>query len=437
MAQIVKRDLSSKLAKWKSQSDRKPLVLQGARQVGKTWLMKEFGKKHYDDMVYISFEEKTPASRVFASTQNAQTIIDQLQIARNKVIDPQKCLIVLDEIQESANALGALKYFAESAPEYHVMAAGSLLGTYLAKPVSYPVGKVNLFNMFPVTFGEFLRASHEGLYEYYTNIAHEKDFVPAFHDEMLRYYREYLIVGGMPECVKGWLDKRDPADVLDKQRELVTLYENDFTKHNGAVNAARILQVFRSIPTQLAKESNEKFVYGAVRQGGRARDFEDAIEWLKSAGIVNQVFNVSSSQVPLRPYELLNHFKLYLFDTGLLKYVANVQNNQIIFNDDFSFKGQLNENYVLQQLIPQMLFPPNYYARSNEFEIDFLLQKDERVIPVEVKSATGKRATSFKRYIEKYRPETAFRFNTNGYVKDGNITNIPLYLVGRVMELLV
>jgi predicted AAA+ superfamily ATPase len=421
--------------KWKNQSDRKPLIIHGARQVGKTWLMKEFAQKHYDDIVYISFDEITPESKVFEATKSAQVIIDQLQIARGKAINPQNCLIILDEIQESANALGSLKYFAENAPEYHVVAAGSLLGTYLAKPASYPVGKVNLLNMFSVTFGEFLRASHEWLSEYYTNIADEKDFVSAFHDEMLRLYREYLIVGGMPECVKSWLDKRDPEDVLNKQRELLSLYENDFTKHSGAVNAARILQVFRSIPTQLAKESNEKFIYGAVRQGGRARDFEDAIEWLHAAGIVNRVFNVSSAQAPLKPYELLNHFKLYLFDTGLFKYAANVSNSQIILSDDFSFKGQLNENYVLQQFLPQTPFSPNYYARSNEFEIDFLLQKEGQVIPVEVKSAIGKKATSFKRYIEKYRPETAIRFNTGGYVKDGNITNIPLYLAGRVWDL--
>jgi predicted AAA+ superfamily ATPase len=432
----MERNMTAELLKWKNQPDRKPLVIKGARQVGKTWIMKEFGAKYYDDVIYVSFDENTPLCKVFDSTKSARVIIDQLQIVLNKVINPQSTLIVLDEIQESANALGSLKYFCEQAPEYHIAAAGSLLGTYLSKPVSYPVGKVNLLSMSPLSFDEFLRERQGGLYAYYKEIKDERDFVEAFHDEMLRIYREYLIVGGMPECVKSWIDKRDPEDVLTKQKEIVSVYENDFTKHNGAVNAARILQVFHSIPTQLAKENNEKFVYGAVRKGGRARDFEDAIQWLCAAGVANQVFNVSGPQIPLKPYELPANFKLYLFDTGLLKYVSNIPNSHIILDENFSFKGQLNENYVLQQLIPQMRFMPNFYAQSNEFEIDFLIQKEDAIIPVEVKSGKGKKATSFKRYIEKYKPETAVRFNTNGYVKNNNITNIPLYLSSKALDLI-
>jgi predicted AAA+ superfamily ATPase len=431
----MERILLGNLQKWKKSDDKKPLVIRGARQVGKTWLMKEFGRRYYDDVIYISFDEITSESRIFDSTKSARIIIDQLQIVRNKVIRPENSLIILDEIQESPNALGSLKYFAENCPEYHIIAAGSLLGTYLAKPASYPVGKVNLLNMHPFTFGEFLKSKHEGLYTYYDSITGEKDFAQALHDEMMALYREYLIVGGMPECVKSWIEKRDPEDVLMKQNELISIYENDFTKHNGAVNAARILQVFRSIPSQLAKENNEKFIYGAVRKGGRARDFEDAIQWLNAAGITNQVFNVSSPQSPLKPYELLNNFKLFLFDTGLLKYSANVHNSQIILDDNFSFKGQLNENYVLQQLIPQMNFSPNFFAHSNEFEVDFLIQKENRIVPIEVKSGKGKKATSFKRYIERHDPEIAIRFSSNGYMTNGKITNIPLYLTNKAMSL--
>lgn len=432
----MERFITSQLLKWKALKGRKPLIIKGARQVGKTWSMKEFGAKHFRDTVYINFDEQTPERRVFDDTKNAERIIDQLQIIRSKTISPNDCLIILDEIQDSANALGSLKYFAEQAPEYHVIAAGSLLGTYLSSSASYPVGKVNLINMYPVTFGEFLRAGHKGLYQYYYSIKTENDYVDAFHEEMMSIYREYLIVGGMPECVNSWLENRDPEDILNKQKELVSIYENDFTKHNGAVNAARLLQVFRSIPSQLAKENNEKFIYGAVKKGGRARDFEDAISWLVSAGIANQVFCVSSPQMPLKPYEMLSNFKLFLFDTGLLKYSSNVPNSSIIHNDDFSFKGPLNENFVLQQLIPQMHFMPNYYGYSNEFELDFIIQKDDRIIPIEVKSGKGKKATSFKRYIERYNPETSVRFSSNGFMVNGKITNVPLYLASKLLSLL-
>ncbi|MDR1700301.1 MAG: AAA family ATPase [Lachnoclostridium sp.] len=432
----MKRNVMSDLLKWKNSNDRKPMILKGARQVGKTWLMKKFGQEYYDEVIYINFDEKTSESNIFDSSKSAHLIIDKLQIIRNKTIDPQNTLIIFDEIQESANALGSLKYFSENAPEYHIITAGSLLGTYLSKPVSYPVGKVNLLNVYPFSFDEFLEVRHKGLAGYYKSVGNENDFIDTFHDDLLDIYREYLIVGGMPECVNSWINKRDPEDISKKQNEMLTLYENDFTKHNGSVNSARILQVFRSIPSQLAKENNEKFVYGAVREGGRARDFEDAIQWLVSAGITNQIFNVSSSQIPLRPYELLSNFKLFLFDTGLLKNISHVPNIHITLNQNFSFKGQLNENFVLQQLIPQMPFLPNYYASSNEFEIDFLLQKDDRIIPIEVKSGKGKKATSFKRYIETHKPETAIRLNINRYKRNGSITNIPLYFASKLLDLI-
>ncbi|MCL2152889.1 MAG: ATP-binding protein [Oscillospiraceae bacterium] len=432
----MERSAMRDLLNWKNDNNKKPLIIKGARQVGKTWLMKEFGRKYYKDIIYINFDEKTGESRIFDSTKSAQTIIDQLEIVRSKKIEPQSTLIIFDEIQESPNALGSLKYFCENTPEYHVITAGSLLGTYLSKPASYPVGKVNLLDVYPLSFSEFLKDRHPGLSEYYNSVTCEKDYVESFHSNMLSVFREYLIVGGMPECAESWLKKRDPEDIPVKQNEIVSIYENDFTKHNGAVNAARILQVFHSIPAQLAKENNEKFVYGAVRNGGRARDFEDAIQWLTAAGIVNQIFNISSSQIPLKPYEILTNFKLFLFDTGLLKYVSNIPNSHIILDEDFPFKGQLCENYVLQQLIPQMQFPPNFYARSNEFEIDFLIQKENQIIPVEVKSGKGKKATSFKRYIETHNPETAIRFSSNGYMKNGSITSIPLYFASKALELI-
>jgi predicted AAA+ superfamily ATPase len=432
----MQRNLMGKLVQWKSDKNRKPLIIRGARQVGKTWLMKKFAEDQYKEVIYISFDEQTIESKVFEDTKSASQIIDQLQIIRSKKFIPNETIIILDEIQESVNALGSLKYFCENAREYHVIAAGSLLGTYLSKPMSYPVGKVNIMTLFPFSFDEFLRESHPGYGKYYDEIEKPVDIVPTFHDDLLKIYREYLIVGGMPECVYSWINERDSARVIEIQKEIITLYENDFTKHHGTVNAARILQVFRSIPGQLAKENNGKFVYGAVKQGGRARDFEDAIQWLVAAGIVNQIHNVSSPQIPLKPYEKLEHFKLYMLDTGLLKQMSNIPNSFILLNESYSFKGQLNENYVLQQLICQLDYKPNYLARSNDFEIDFLVQDKDNIIPIEVKSGKGKKATSFKRYIAEYNPEISLRFSTNGFVKDGKITNIPLPYVGKILQLI-
>jgi predicted AAA+ superfamily ATPase len=432
----VRRNLMSDLMNWKHDKNRKPLIINGARQVGKTWLMKEFAKEHYKEIIYISFDEETIESKVFESTKSADKILDQLQIIYTKKFIPEETIIILDEIQESPNALGSLKYFCENAREYYVIAAGSLLGTYLSKPMSYPVGKVNLLTLFPLSFDEFLRERHQGFGEYYDGLSNAEDIIDSFHNDMLGIYREYLIVGGMPECVYSWVNERDPAKVHNIQREILTLYENDFTKHHGAVNAARILQVFHSIPGQLAKENNEKFVYGAVRKGGRARDFEDAIQWLIAAGIVNQVNNISTPQIPLKPYELLEHFKLFLLDTGLLKHMSNVPNSFILLNENYSFKGQLNENYVLQQLTCKLDYKPNYFARSNDFEIDFIAQIDNEIIPIEVKSGLGKKATSFKRYIAQHNPKTSVRFSTNHYIVDEKITNIPLPYASKLLELI-
>ena len=324
-----------------------------------------------------------------------------------------------------------MKYFQEHASEYHVIVAGSLLGTYLAKPASYPVGKVSLIDLYPFSFDEFLYVRHHGLYQYYSNIVGVLDFLPAFHKELMDIYKEYLIVGGMPECVVRWISDRDAGQVTTLQNEIITLYQNDFTKHNGEVNAARIIQVFNSIPSQLAKENTEKFVFSAVRPGGRARDFKEAIEWLKSAGIITQLFNVSYPQFPLKPYELANNFKLFLFDTGLLKHQSNVPNSSIITDSSFSFMGQMTENYCLQQLMASGIMP-NFYGITNEFELDFLLQLDERLIPIEAKAGIGKRANGFKRYIKNCSPELGFRINAGEFRVDGQITNLPLYLIGRL-----
>lgn len=410
------------------------MVLKGARQVGKTWLMKEFGQNYYKSHVYFNFDEEDELKSIFETNKNPHRIIELLSMIAGQKILPAETLIIFDEIQECPEALNTLKYFREKANEYHVITAGSLLGTLLAKPKSYPVGMVNLLNIYPLTFDEFLDATDPSLYAYFESIKKEQQIEEIFHNRLLEAYNNYLIIGGMPECVASWIEHKDPAGISRIQRELIEIYENDFSKHNGKVNSGRILMVFRSIVAQLAKP-NEKFMYGVVREGGRARDFEEAIEWLVSAGILNRVYNVSRMEHPLSAFDKLDQFKLFVFDTGLLKHMAGVDNSAILLKTEYQFKGPLSENYVLQQLRGQFEVEPRYYSDKNS-EIDFVLQYGTEIIPIEVKGGEDKSAPSFKRYVVNHRPQYAIRFSKRGYRKDGNITNLPLYLARKTRELL-
>lgn len=430
----LKRNAISELIRWKDSAERKPMVLKGARQVGKTWLMKAFGQNYYDHFVYFNFDEEDELKSIFETNKNPHRIIELLSMICGEKIEPEKTLIIFDEIQECPEALNTLKYFKEKANEYHVIAAGSLLGTLLAKPKSYPVGMVNLLDIYPLTFDEFLEATDPGLYAYYESIEKEQPIEEIFHNRLLEAYNYYLIIGGMPECVSSWIKYKDPAKVSQIQRELIEVYENDFSKHNGKVNSGRILMVFRSIVAQLAKP-NEKFMYGAVREGGRARDFEEAIEWLVSAGMLNRVYNVSKMEHPLSAFDKLDQFKLFVFDTGLLKHMAGIDNAAVLLKTDYQFKGPLTENYVLQQLRGQFEVEPRYYSDKNS-EIDFVLQNGMEIIPIEAKGGEDKSAPSFKKYVADHKPEHAFRFSKRGYRKDGDFTNLPLYLARKTKELL-
>ncbi|MBD5490218.1 MAG: AAA family ATPase [Lachnospiraceae bacterium] len=410
------------------------MILKGARQVGKTWLMKEFGKNYYKNFVYFNFDEEDELKSIFETNKNPHRIIELLSLITGEKIMPEDTLIIFDEIQECPEALNTLKYFNEKANNYHVIAAGSLLGTLLAVPKSYPVGMVNLLDIYPLTFDEFLAAVDPTVYAYYESIRKERPVEEIFHNRLLGIYNNYLIIGGMPECVASWIKYQDPARISRIQHELVTVYENDFSKHNGKVNSGRILMVFRSIVSQLAKP-NEKFMYGAVREGGRARDFEEAIEWLVSAGMLNRVYNVSKPEHPLSAFDKQEHFKLFIFDTGLLKHMAGIDNSAILLKTDYQFKGPLTENYVLQQLRGQFDIEPRYFSDKNS-EIDFIIQCGTEIIPVEAKGGENKSAPSFKKYIADHRPGHALRFSKRGYKKDGYITNLPLYLAGKTKELL-
>lgn len=430
----MKRNAIQNLINWKSNEERKPMVLRGARQVGKTWLMKEFGQHYYENYVYFNFDEEDELKSIFETNKNPHRIIELLSMIADQKILPEKTLIIFDEIQECPEALNSLKYFREKANDYHVIAAGSLLGTLLAKPKSYPVGMVNLLDIYPLTFDEFLEATDPALYSYYESIQKEQQIEEIFHNRLLEACNNYFIIGGMPECVASWVKYKDPARISQIQRELIEVYENDFSKHNGKVNSGRILMVFRSIVSQLAKP-NEKFMYGAVREGGRARDFEEAIEWLVSAGMLNRIYNVSKAEHPLSAFDKLDCFKLFVFDTGLLKHMAGIDNRAILLKTDYQFKGALTENFILQQLRSQFEIEPRYFSAKNS-EIDFVVQYGTEIIPIEVKSGEDRSAPSFKKYIADHQPEHALRFSKRNYRKDGCITNLPLYLAGKTKELL-
>ena len=431
----MKRNAMKSLLEWKNSTYRKPLVLKGARQVGKTWLMKEFGQSYYEDFFYFNFDEEEELKSIFTVNKDPFRIVELLGMLSGRKILPEKHLLIFDEAQECPEALNCLKYFYEKANEYHIIAAGSLLGTLLAQPKSYPVGKVNILDIYPLTFDEFLTAIDEPLFDYYHSLKKGVAIEAIFHNRLLDAYNYYLIIGGMPECVSTWIDTKNPAMVLQVQKELISLYENDFSKHNGRVNSGRILLVFRSIITQLAKD-NEKFIYGCVKEGARAREFEEAIEWLVSAGMVIRVYNLSKPEHPLNVYEQLNHFKLFLFDVGLMKCMAGISNEAILLKSDYQFKGPMTENYILQQIRDIFDTEPKYFTPTATSEIDFMVQNGMEIIPIEVKAGESTGAESFRSYIRKHQPATAVRFSKLGYQQNENILNLPVYLARKMKEFL-
>ena len=425
------RKAIEQLKAWKDSTHRKPLVLRGARQVGKTWLMNELGSSCYEKTFYFNFEKEEFLKDIFKNNKNPTRFLELLGILKEDKILPGKHLIIFDEIQECPDALNALKYINEEANEYHVIAAGSLLGTYLAQPHSYPVGKVNLIDIYPMDFEEFLAATAPSLYDLIQK--DDTEAISLFHDRFVDQYNNYLIIGGMPECVSSWIEEKNTGIVGQIQDDLIELYENDITKHSGKINSGRILLVFRSIVSLLSKE-NEKFIYGCVKEGARAREFEDAIEWLVSAGMIIRVFNISKPEHPLKAFETLSSFKLFFFDTGLLKHMAGVSNESIISGADFQFKGPLTENYVCQQLRGLFEVDAHYYSPVQNYELDFIIQNESQIIPIECKGGKNITSASFKRYIKENSPEQAVRYSLLPYKEQENMVNIPLYYVGKIKK---
>ena len=429
----MQRKALAQLLEWKISSRRKPLILKGARQVGKTWLMKEFGRLNYEKTFYFSFEKEEELSVIFEKNKNPLRIINLLGTIYNDKIEPEKHLIIFDEIQECPKALNSLKYFNEEANEYHIIVAGSLLGTLFAESMSYPVGKVNLLDVYPMDFEEFLGAAQPELLKYIEETSPE-DIIEIQHTKLIEQYHNYLIVGGLPECVSCWANEKNSGTVAKIQKELIAIYENDFAKHNKKENATRILLVFRSLVGQLSKE-NEKFIYGCIKSGARAREFEEAIEWLVSSGIVLRIYDATKPEHPLKAFEDLSSFKLFFFDVGLLKKAAGVSNKDIILGTGFQFKDPLTENYCLQQLIPQFDVSPHYYSPAQNYEVDFLLQNESDIIPVECKAGKNTASASFKRYRNEQKPDLAIRFSELPYKKQEDMINVPLYLAGQIKKL--
>ena len=427
----MKRSIKKQLLAWKDAPTRKPLILRGARQVGKTWILREFAQKHFKSMIICNLDKDEELQTVFAS-KSPERIITTLELLFGHKIVPGETLVIFDEIQECPNALNSLKYFFEEMRELHIVAAGSLLGVLLAKH-SYPVGSVDLLEMYPMDFDEFLLAIDPILYTAYRQLPLLEPIEEIFHRKLTDSYHQYLIVGGMPECVATWKKTKDPAAVFKNQNALIKFYEGDFGKHLGEINAVKCLQVFRSIPSQLAK-GNEKFVYSAVRQGTRGRDLEDAITWAVTGGLFNRVNNIAKIEYPLRVFRRDDAFKLFLLDTGLIKNMAGVPNNAILLQDAYQFKGQLAENYVLEQLVGKFEIEPFYFADKANREIDFILQVGTELIPIEVKSGENIKAISLKNYLEKRNPKYAIRFSEQNFSRLGSLLNLPLYMAARLPE---
>ena len=415
---------------------RKPLVLMGARQVGKTWLMRDFGKRNFARVHEFNFDGSADLASLFIHTKKPDELLRKLSIIDGVKINPSVDLVVFDEIQECSDALNSLKYFNEDCPELAIIAAGSLLGVKLGKgkggkaPQSYPVGKVELLDVEPMSFGEYLRERDAALYGLWESVSGTEPLDDIFHRRLLDVYDEYLIVGGMPECAGEFLAHGEVGKVCKIQRDLLALYEDDVVKHNGPIDAEKVLVVLRSLVPQLAK-ANGKFVYGVAREGARAREYEGAIEWLVSARMVRRIHNVTAMSYPLSAQEIRNAFKLYHLDVGLMRELAEVQPKSIALNEDFTFKGRLAENFVLQQLQGRSDGATRYWSEREEKEIDFVVQHGGEVIPIEVKSGEDRRATTFKNYVKAKCPRWAIRFSRRNLKKDGGFVNIPLYLAER------
>ena len=425
------------LHKWKNKENKKPLIIRGARQVGKTWLMKEFGDIAYTDTVYVNFENNPQMAELFAADMKIDRIITGIEIYNGRKIDPQNSLLIFDEIQEVPAALTSLKYFNENAPQYQIVCAGSLLGVALHPGTSFPVGKVEFLDLYPLSLTEFMLAMGKGQFVDLLKNG-DLDMAATFKQDYVDLLKHYYYVGGMPEAVHDFVENRDFNNVRDIQQRILTAYEQDFSKHAPNAEVPRIRMLWNSIPAQLTKE-NKKFIYGLIKDGARAKDYEMSMLWLTDCGLVHKVQRVTKPNLPLKAYEDLKAFKLFLVDVGLLSCLVRLGQTVLLdgnrlFNE---FKGSLTEQYVLQQLKTVKELRTYYWTNDRgSAEIDFLLDTGAEVIPVEVKAEKNLKAKSLKTYCEKFKPRTAVRASMSDYKKEDWLTNIPLWAIEIITKVM-
>lgn len=432
------------LLRWKNSKHRKPLILKGVRQVGKTWLLKEFARRYYNNLAYFNFDEHPEYKQFFENTKDVERILQNLMMASGQIINPKEpgtTLIVFDEIQECPNALNTLKYFCENTPHYHVACAGSLLGIALSKPASFPVGKVDFLEIGPMTFTEFLLANGDGNFvSYLDGLARIEPIPDAFFNPLYEKLKMYFVTGGMPESVRSWTEERDVELVQQVLANILGAYERDFAKHPDPKDFPKISLIWKSLPSQLARE-NKKFIYKVVKEGARAREYEEALQWLCDASLAYKIYRSSAPGLPISAYDDLAAFKLYLVDVGLLRRLSLLapsafgEGNRLFVE----FKGALSENYVLQALRNQLEAMPRYWTMDNpRHEVDFLIQRENDIIPVEVKAETNVESRSLKKFKEKYGNKVKFRvrFSLNNLRLDGDLLNIPLFMADYTDKLM-
>lgn len=437
----MERFVLKKLQAWKESPYRKPLILKGVRQVGKTWILKEFGKRFYENVAYFNFDEDEEYRQFFESTKNVDRILQNLMMMSGQKILPEKTLIIFDEVQDCPNVINSMKYFCENAPQYHIACAGSLLGIALAKPSSFPVGKVNFMQIDPMTFEEFLLANgDDNLLSFLKSYDVLEPVPEAFFNPLYEKLKMYYVTGGMPESVLMWTKERDVSAMQEVLSGIIEAYERDFAKHPNISEVPKISMIWKSVPSQLARE-NKKFIYKVVKEGARAREYEDALQWLVDARLVHKIYRSTAPGIPIAAYDDLAAFKIYLVDVGLLRRMAQLAPSAFgegnrLFTE---FKGALTENYVLQTLITQFEVMPRYWSQSNPpYEVDFLIQRENDILPIEVKSESNTESKSLKKFKEIFpdKVKLRVRFSLDNLKLDDDVLNIPLFMADEADRLI-
>lgn len=437
MERLILKDLIA----WKNSPYRKPLILKGVRQVGKTWILKEFGNRCYENTAYFNFDENEEYKQFFETSKDVNRILQNLMFASGQSIKPEKTLIIFDEVQDCPKVINSMKYFCENAPEYHIACAGSLLGIALAKPSSFPVGKVNFMQIDPMTFTEFLTANgDENLVKYMENIERIEPLPDAFFNPLYEKLKMYYVTGGMPESVLMWTQARDVSAMQNTLSDIIDAYERDFAKHPDVSEFPKISMIWKSIPSQLARE-NKKFLYKVVKEGARAREYENALQWLVDARLVHKIYRSSTPGLPMSAYDDLSAFKIYLADVGVLRRLAQLAPTAFTEGNRLftEFKGSLTENFVLQTLLTQFEVTPRYWAQNNPpYEVDFLIQRENEIFPVEVKAEGNIRSKSLKKFKELFpdKVKLRVRFSLDNLKLDDDVLNIPLFMADYTDRLL-